>query len=142
MISKNTKYKTIKHLWGICFYAVFYATKDKYQAGQKIIKRHLTNNYSNLQSLRIKHEELKSYLLQIPGKIILRILLHNIAISLRINNSKLKVKNKKIYHLKPKQPPFNYQIPIVNFSWFEIDAKCLIYRLHHSFSDNSRFIKR
>ena len=63
---------------------LFNSTKDKHQTERKIIKRHLTNHHSNSKSLRIKHEELKSYLLQILGKIVLRILLRNIVKSLRM----------------------------------------------------------
>ena len=43
--------------------SLFNSTKDKHQAECKIIKRHLTNHHSNLKSLRIKPEELISYLL-------------------------------------------------------------------------------
>ena len=82
---------------------LFNSPKDKHQAKRKIIKRHLAIHHSNLKSLRIKHEELISYLLQILGKIILRILFRNRAKSLYMNNLRqLKTKNKKIYHLKPK----------------------------------------
>ena len=59
-----------------------------------------------------------------------------------MNILNLKIKNKKIYHLTPKRPPFNYQIPIVNLSGFEIHTTCLKYGLHHSFIDKNRFIKR
>ena len=107
---------------------LFNSTNDKHQAERKIIKRHLTNHHSNLKSLRIKHEELISYLLQILGKIILRIMLRNITKLLRMNNLKqLKTKNKKIYHLKPSKPMFNYQVPIINLSDFEIDTTFLKY---------------
>ena len=58
------------------------------------------------------------------------------------NLGQLKTKNKKIYHIKPKNPQFNYQVPIINLSDFEIDTTCLKYRLHHSFVDKNRFIKR
>ena len=58
------------------------------------------------------------------------------------NLRQLKTKNKKIYHLKPKKPQFNYQVPIINLSDFEIDTTCLKYGLHHSFIDKNRFIKR
>ena len=54
----------------------------------------------------------------------------------------LKTKNKKIYYLKPKKPQFNYQVPIINLSDFEIDTTCLKYGLHHSFIDKNKFIKR
>ena len=70
----------------ICENKRFISTKDKHQAEGKIIKRHLTNHHSNIKSPNIKHEELISYLLQILGKIILRIMLCNIAKSLRMNN--------------------------------------------------------
>ena len=49
---------------------LFNSTKDKHQAERKVIKRHLTSYYSNLQPFRVKHDELKSYLLQVLGKII------------------------------------------------------------------------
>ena len=82
---------------------LFNSPKDKHQAERKIIKRHLAIHHICLKSLRIKHEELISYLLQILGKSILRILLRNIAKSLRMNNLRqLKTTNKEIYHLKPK----------------------------------------
>ena len=42
---------------------LFNSAKDKHQAERKIIKRHLKNHHSNLKSIRIKHEELISYLL-------------------------------------------------------------------------------
>ena len=48
------------------------------------------------------------------------------------NLQQLKTKNKKIYHLKPEKPPFNYQLPIINLSDFEIDITCLKYRLNLS----------
>ena len=53
-----------------------------------------------------------------------------------------KTKNKKLYYLAPTKSPFNYQVPIINFSDFEIDATCLKYGLHHSFIDKKKFIKR
>ena len=113
---------------------LFNSTKDKHQAERKIIKGHLTNHHSNLKSLRIKHKEFVSYLLQILGNIILRILFRNIAESLRMNNLRqLKTNNKKIYHVKPKKPPLNNQVPMLNLSDFEIDTTCLKYGLHHSF---------
>ena len=65
---------------------LFNSAKNKHHAVHKIIKRHLANHHSNFKSLRNKHEELISYLLQILGKSIFRILLHNIAKSLRMNN--------------------------------------------------------
>ena len=58
------------------------------------------------------------------------------------NLRQLKTKNKKIYHLKPKKPQFNYQVPILNLSDFEIDTTSLEYGLHHSFIDKNRFIRR
>ena len=58
------------------------------------------------------------------------------------NLGQLKTKNKKIYHIKPKNPQFTYQVPIINLSDFEIDTTCLKYRLHHSIIDKNRFIKR
>ena len=127
----------------ICENKRFISTKDKHQAEGKIIKRHLTNHHSNIKSPNIKHEELISYLLQILGKIIFRIMLCNIAKSLRMNNLRqLKTKNKKIYHLKPKNLPRHYQVPIINLPDFEIDTICLKYELHHFFMDKNRFIKR
>ena len=84
---------------------LFNSPKDKHQAERKIIKRHLAIHHSNLKPLRIKHEKLISYLLQILGKSIVRIVFCNIAKSLCMNNLRqLKSKNKiyKIYHLKPK----------------------------------------
>ena len=58
------------------------------------------------------------------------------------NLCQLKTKKKKIYHLKPKKQQFNYQVPIIKLSDFEIDTTCLKYGLHHSFIDKNRFIKR
>ena len=49
------------------------------------------------------------------------------------NLRQLKTNNKKIYHLKPKKPPPNNQVPMINLSNFEIDTTCLKYGLHHSF---------
>ena len=65
---------------------LFNSAKNKHHAERKMIKRHLANHHGNFKSLRNKHEELISYLLQILGKSIFRILLHNIAKSLRMNN--------------------------------------------------------
>ena len=89
-------------------------------------------NHGNLKSLRNKYEELISYLLQILGKITLRIFLRNIADPLCMNNlCQLKSRNGKIYHLEPEKPQFNYQVAIKNRSDFEVDTTCLKYGLHY-----------
>ena len=127
----------------ICENKRFISTKDKHQAERRIIKRHLKNHHSNIKSPKINHEELISYLLQILGKIILRNYVMYIAKSLHMNNLRqLKTKSKKIYHLKPKNLPRHYQVPIINLPDFEIDTICLKYELHHFFMDKNRFIKR
>ena len=112
---------------------LFDSTKDKHQAGRKFIKRLLTSHGSNLKSLNIKHEQLISYVFQVLGRIILRILLLHIGKSLHMKNLRLKTKNKKIYHLKLKTAPFNYQVPIINLFDFEIDTTCLKCGLHHHY---------
>ena len=57
------------------------------------------------------------------------------------NIQQFKTKNKKIHKLKPKEQHIPYQVPVINFSDYDIDSSCLKYSLHHSFIDKSRFIK-
>lgn len=56
--------------------------REKQQVEKKTIKTELTDYYNSIQSLRIKHNELSSNLLQLVSKFISRALLGNINNSL------------------------------------------------------------
>lgn len=77
--------------------------REKQQVEKKTIKTELTDYYNSIQSLRIKHNELSSNLLQLVSKFISRALLGNINNSLWSVNSSITVMNKINYDRKVKE---------------------------------------
>ena len=58
------------------------------------------------------------------------------------NKLQLRCKNSKLFRLIPRKKDSQYQVPVLNLSTENINTTPLWYRLHHSFTDKNKYVKR
>ena len=109
----------------------FRESKGQTKAEEGVLKSHLLNHKNNLQ----------------VGSLLYKTIKRNILLTLHSNNLQpLQCKNKMLHKLisniKSNKKNDSYAVPVINLFSKDLDRKPLKHGLHHSFTDENKYVKR